>query len=306
MRILVTGASGMIGTALVSSQSQHEILGAARSDADLTSYEETFELLKSLKPDAVVHAAALVGGIGGNTMKSGQYFRDNILINTNVLEASRACGIENLTTFMSTCIFPDEAKYPLTVDQLHSGEPHSSNFAYAYAKRMLDVQVRAYNKQFKTRYKIVIPTNVYGPNDNFNLIEGHAVPALIHRMYLAKQNNTSFEVWGTGRARREFVFSEDIALLTLGVVERHSLDNPLILTNSSETTILGLVDTIKEIMGFQGEIRLDPTKPDGQLRKPSSDLDFRRLFPDFRFTDLQEGLEKTVRWFVSRYPDLRI
>lgn len=305
MKIMVTGGNGLIGSAISRIDSDHEIVAVTRENADLTSFAETESIVSAIQPDAIIHAAALVGGIGGNLMKSGEYFRDNILINTNVLEAARKSGIANLTTFMSTCIFPNSSTYPITVEQLHEGEPHPSNFAYAYAKRMLDIQVRAYNQQWGTKFKILIPTNVYGPNDNFNLEEGHAVAAIIHRMYLAKRNNESFQVWGTGKALREFVFAEDIARISLETVTLKELDSPIIVTNASETSIQQLVEVVAEALNFHNPIYFDPSMPEGQLRKPSSDLKFREIWPDFEFTSLRAGIAETVNWFEASYPNLR-
>ena len=131
------------------------------------------------------------------------------MINTNVIEAARICGVKKLIAFLSTCVFPDDIEYPLTESKIHSGEPHSSNYPYAYAKRMVDIQIRAYREQYGLNYVSVIPTNVYGPNDNFNIDNGHVLPALIHKCYLAKNNNTDFSVWGSGKPLREFIYSED-------------------------------------------------------------------------------------------------
>ena len=301
----MTGGDGLIGSAITRVNLSHELIPINREMADLRDYSQVVQVLADHKPDAVIHCAALVGGIGGNMMKSGDYFKDNILINTNVLEAARETNTKNLTTFMSTCIFPDNASYPLTMDQLHNGAPHPSNFAYAFAKRMLDVQVRAYNSQWGTAFKIIVPTNVYGPNDNFSLTEGHVVASLIHKMYVAKREQKEFIMWGSGVAQREFVFSEDVARVALSVAEMDSLPEPLIVSNSSETSIRKLAETIAHLFSFEGEIKSDISKPDGQLRKPSSDREFRSLFPNYEFTHIDVGLEKTIDWFCSMYPKVR-
>jgi len=148
----------------------------------------------NLMPEYVIHTAGKIGGLLGNMNHKGQFFYENITINTNVLEAARVAKVEKVLSFLSTCIFPDNIKYPLTEDQIHNGEPHNSNYPYAYAKRMLDVQSRAYREQYGCNYVCVIPTNIYGPNDNFNLESGHVLPSLIHKCYLAKQNNEDFVI----------------------------------------------------------------------------------------------------------------
>jgi GDP-L-fucose synthase len=295
----------MIGSAITRVSRHHEVVPANRADADLLDYSQVVRLIESSEPDAIIHAAALVGGIGGNMMKSGEYFRNNILINTNVLEAARSAGVKNLLTFMSTCIFPEDSKYPLTVDQLHNGSPHPSNYAYAHAKRMLDIQVKAYNTQWNTEFKIVIPTNVYGIRDNFSLTEGHAVAALIHRIFLSKANGSPFTVWGSGKPLREFVYADDIARLSLLALENKGIREPVILTNGIETSISELVKMLVDLIGFENEVQFDLSKPDGQFRKPSSPAVMRALWPDFSFTGLRQGLEQTVDWFLREYPNVR-
>lgn len=305
MRILVTGAKGLIGKAILDAATHHELIPTSREDADLRVYSECVDLITQVKPEAIIHCAAMVGGIGGNLLKGGEFFRDNILINTNVLEASRVSGVDNVTAFLSTCIFPDQATYPLTVSQLHQGEPHPSNFAYAHAKRMLDIQVKAYNSQWGTRFKLLIPTNVYGRNDNFSLTEGHVTASLIHRMHIAKTTASTFIVWGTGQAKREFVHASDIASIALLTAELPELSRPLIVTNSTETTILELVEEIRLAFDFAGEVSFDESKPDGQLRKPSSPEELQALFPGYEFLDLRSGINDTVNWFLDEYPKLR-
>jgi GDP-L-fucose synthase len=170
---------------------------------------------------------------------------------------------------------------------------------------MLDIQVRAYNQQWGTKYKILIPTNIFGPNDNFNLTEGHAVAAIIHRMYLAKKNNESFKVWGTGKALREFVYADDIAKIALDTVLMGELECPVIISNATETSIKQLVGVVAEAMDFRNPISFDPSQPEGQLRKPSSDSKFRELWPQFTFTSLEAGIAKSVQWFETNYPNVR-
>ncbi|MCX6800151.1 MAG: NAD-dependent epimerase/dehydratase family protein, partial [Candidatus Falkowbacteria bacterium] len=176
-------------------------------------------------------------GIGGNSAHPGQYFLDNIRINTNVLDAARQVGVEKLVSFMSTCIFPNDCTYPLNEKDLHKGDPHPSNFGYAYAKRMLDIQNRAYHKEYDCNFVSVIPTNVYGPYDNYSIENGHVLPALIHKIYLAKKNETPFVVWGSGEPLREFVYSQDIAKLSLWALDNYNEESPIIFTSGIENSI---------------------------------------------------------------------
>ena len=303
-RILVTGGGGLVGNALRSLGSPEHVF-VTRENGDLTDFEATLTLFEEVSPTHVIHLAAVVGGIGGNIMSSGDFFRRNILINANVLEAARLVGVERLVSFMSTCVFPDSASYPLTVEQLHQGEPHPSNFGYAYAKRMLEVQSRAYRAQWDLDYVVGIPTNVYGPFDNWSLSEGHVVPALIHKAYLAKAHGEPLVIWGSGRPLREFVFSRDVARLADWMVENYSGADPLILTSGVETSIAELAECVVDAIGFEGEVIFDSAKPEGQFRKPSDSSRLRALWPNFEFTPLQVGLQETVEWFVSHYPEVR-
>lgn len=302
--ILVTGGDGLVGNALKSlGCSEHVFI--SRADADLTDFESTLALFQRLAPTHIIHLAAVVGGIGGNIMSSGDFFRSNILINANVLEAARLVGVERLVSFMSTCVFPDRASYPLTVEQLHEGEPHPSNFGYAYAKRMLEVQSRAYRAQWDLDYVVGIPTNVFGPFDNWSLSEGHVVPALIHKAYLAKANGQPLHIWGSGRPLREFIFSRDVARLADWMVRNYSGAEPLILTSGVETSIAELAQHVADAVGFDGPLVFDADKPEGQFRKPSDATRLRSLLPDFDFTPIEVGLRETVDWFTANYPKVR-
>jgi len=305
MTILVTGSDGLVGSALREILAKEDAYMATRSSADLTDFDQTMELFSQVKPDRVIHLAALVGGIGGNLMHSGDYFRTNTLINLNVLEAARTVGVKKLGSFMSTCIFPNDAKYPLTVDQLHLGSPHPSNFGYAYAKRMLEVQSRAYREQWGLDYVVAIPTNIYGPNDNWSLTEGHVVPSLIHKVFLAREKDEPLVVWGTGNPLREFIYSADVAQLALWLITEYSSATPIIFTSGTETSIRELVSMVTEAMSYDGVVTFDDSKPDGQFRKPSDPAAVKELAPDFSFTPLDEGIRQTVDWFLKHYPKIR-
>jgi GDP-L-fucose synthase len=304
-KTIVTGADGLVGYAL-RQLDQANTTYLNREILNLTDFVATQAHFKALVPENVIHLAAQVGGIGGNLIHSGEYFRNNILINTNVLESARIAGTKKLISFMSTCVFPDKCTYPLNEKDLHNGPPHPSNFGYAYAKRMLEVQSSAYRKEWNCNYIVAIPTNIYGPNDNFSLTEGHVVPALIHRTYLAKQQGTDLTVWGSGKPLREFVYSEDIARLTLWAIENYSDDSPIIFTSGIEVSIRELVEIVAKKIGFEGNLIFDAEKPDGQYRKPSDASKLNSYLPDFKWTPLEEGIERTVDWFLSHYPNVRL
>ena len=305
MTLLVTGGDGLVGSALKRELNGQDVVFTNRSNADLTDFDAALGLFREVRPSRVIHLAALVGGIGGNLMYAGDFFRQNTLINLNVLEAARITGVSKLASFMSTCIFPNDASYPLTVDQLHLGAPHPSNFGYAYAKRMLEVQSRAYREQWGLDYVVAIPTNIYGPHDNWSLSEGHVVPALIHKTFLAMTNGEPLTVWGSGKPLREFIYSRDVARLAVWLVERYSSPEPIIFTSGIETSIRELVEVVTNAMGFSGYVRFDSSKPDGRFRKPSDPSALYRNLPEFEFTPLEVGITETVSWFVNNYPAVR-
>ena len=291
---LITG-NGLVGSALIGD------VKISSKNFDLRNTESVKSMYKLYEPTEVIHTAAKVGGLGSNMKYKGEYFYDNIMINTNVIEQARQHGVKKLVAFLSTCVFPDNVEYPLTEKKIHLGEPHFSNNAYAYAKRMADVQIRAYREQYGLEYKSVIPTNIYGPNDNFSLTHGHVMPMLIHKMYLAQRNNTPFEVWGTGKPLREFIFSKDVAQLTEWVIDHYDEDEPIIISTSEEISIRDLVDLLVQEFNFKGEVKFDDTKPDGQFRKPSDNIKIKNYLPNFKFTPIEQGIKETIKWFIENY-----
>ena len=298
-KVLITGGGGMVGSAMESP------LKLTRDYCDLLNRKQTNRFFSAVKPDGVIHCAGKVGGIGGNSNYKGQYFYENILINTNVIEAARQAGVQNLVSFLSTCVFPDKVSYPLTVDQVHQGDPHDSNYPYAYAKRMADIQIRAYREQYNINYTSIIPSNIYGPNDNFSLEHGHVMPMLIHKLYLAKKNKTDFVVWGSGKPLREFIYSKDIAKIAEWVLFNYKGTDPLIVSGDEEISIKDLVGILVDEFKFKGKVKFDKTKPDGQLRKPSDNSVIKELIPDFEYTPFERGIEETVSWFIENYENAR-
>lgn len=308
-RLLVTGQSGLVG-----SQFKGNLIAFNSKVCDLRNKKDTeymFDFYTNKERqgdyavDKVIHTAAKVGGLGSNMNYKGEFYYDNVMINTNVIEASRKYGIKRFVGFLSTCIFPDDVEYPLTEKKIHLGPPHHSNDAYAYSKRMMDIQIRAYREQYGLNYTSVIPTNIYGPNDNFNLEHGHVLPSLIHKCYLARENGTDFEVWGSGKPLREFIYSKDIAELTMWVLENYDESEPIILSTSQEISIRDLVDLVIENMNFKGNVKWLSDKPDGQFRKPSDNSKLLSYLPDYKFTPIEEGIKETIEWFENNYQNLR-
>lgn len=303
-KTLVTGADGMVGHA-IRRLAPKDTVFATRREVDLTDYNRTLGFFQGVRPDRVIHLAAVVGGLGSQIIHSGEYFRSNILINLNTLEAARLAGTKKLISFMSTCVFPDGTAYPLREENLHQGPPHASNFGYAYAKRMLEVQSAAYRKEWKCNYIVAVPTNIYGPNDDWSLEGGHVIPSLVHRCYLAKKHGQDLVVWGSGKPLREFVFSEDVARLALLLLDEYNEESPVILSPSTEISIREIVELVVDAMKFSNRVIWDTSKPDGQFRKPSDNSKVRGYFSDFRFTPVRDGIERTVAWFEEHYPNIR-
>jgi len=308
-RLLVTGANGLVG-----SQFKGDLIAITSKVGDLRDKKTVDSIIdfytdkdrqKEYAVDRIIHCAAKVGGVGGNMKYKGEFFYDNIMINTNVIESARQHGVKKLVAFLSTCVFPDNVEYPLTESKIHLGAPHFSNDAYAYAKRMAEVQIRAYKEQYGLNYTSVIPTNIYGPNDNFNIENGHVIPSLIHKCYMARENNTDLIIWGSGEPLREFIYSKDVAELALWVLENYNESEPIILSTSEEISIKDVVSVIVEAMNFKGNVKFDKTKPDGQFRKPSDNSKLVSYLPNFKFTPFDVGIKETVEWFDKNYPNIK-
>ena len=297
-KLLVTGGNGLVGSSIISDVK----IG---KEYDLRNIEETNKMFEYHKPTHVIHCAGKVGGLSANMNYKGEFFYDNIMINTNVIESARLNNVKKLVSFLSTCVFPDNIEYPITEKKIHLGEPHSSNYPYAYAKRMADIQIRAYREQYGLEYVSVIPTNIYGPNDNFSLESGHVIPMLLHKMYVAQRNNTDFVVWGSGTPLREFIYSKDIAKLSEWALDNYDECEPIIFSNSVEISIMDLVDLLVKEFNFKGKVIFDKSKPDGQYRKPSDNNKLKSYLPDFNFTPIEEGVKETVNWFIKNYEKTR-
>jgi GDP-L-fucose synthase len=304
--VVVTGGTGLVGGALkrISEKYNYNWIFLSSKDCDLTSYEETYRCWSKLNPDVVIHLAANVGGLFKNMEQKVDMFETNMLINMNVVKVSHLVGVKKLVGCLSTCIFPDKTEYPIDETMLHSGPPHNSNDAYSYAKRMLDVLCQAYREQYGCNYVTIIPTNIYGPCDNYNLKNGHVVPALIHKCYLAKKDGKPFVVYGSGKPLRQFIYSDDLAKLLMWVVDNYDEPDPIILSpdESDEISIHDVAVAVAEQFNYIDQMVFDETYADGQFRKTASNKKLRSLMKyDFNFTDIKIGMEKSVKWFVDNY-----
>jgi GDP-L-fucose synthase len=235
------------------------------------------------------------------------FLRENVLIDDNVSHFSKETGVEKVVSCLSTCVFPDKVVYPLDETKIHNGPPHASNFGYAYAKRLVDVQNRAYKEEFGCNFTSAIPTNVFGPHDNFDPEDSHVIPGLLHKCYLATRNDTPFVVLGTGKPLRQFIFSYDLAKLLIWQLREYNDVAPVILSpgEDEEVSIKAVADVIVRVVGFAGEYSFDTACADGQFRKPASNKKLLSLIGDFQFTPFDQAMEFTARWFVENYDTAR-
>ena len=296
----------MLGAAFRYAHTGHSLTFVGAKQRDLRDQHSTRLLFGEHKPDCVIHLAAKVGGIKANTDYMSDFYIDNIKINTNVLEAAKDFNIKKVVSLLSTCVYPDDAAYPLTEDQIHSGQPHSSNFGYAYAKRMLDVQSRAMRQQYGCNFITAIPNNLFGPNDNYDLESSHVIPAIMRKMHEAKLSNENVVLWGDGSPLREFTYSKDLAEILLFLLEHYNDPAPINVGNTQEYSIKEIAEMIAGIVGFSGEIVWDTSKPMGQHRKPSDNSKLIELgWKKENYTDLKKALTETYKWVILNYPNLR-
>jgi len=296
--LLITGGTGLVGSALRDlNLGDYECVFLSSKDCDLTSFTETRNLFIKVKPDFVIHLAACVGGLFKNMTQKVKMLEDNLAINTNVLKCSKLLGVKRLVACLSTCIFPNKVVYPITADDLHNGPPHESNSGYAYAKRILEVQCRAYNETHGTNFVCVVPTNMYGPHDNFHPEDSHVIPALIRACHEAKLKKEPFVVRGTGRPLRQFMYSGDFARFLVKTLESSGNETKII-APPEEVSICEVAHYIKDALGYDPPITFDDSFSDGQFRKTV-------IGEEFDFTFLEDGIIKTVNWYLQNLGQLR-
>jgi GDP-L-fucose synthase len=304
--ILVTGGSGLVGNAIKSISSQYhynyEFIFISSKDYNLLNMNETQEMFKKYNPTFVIHLAGFVGGLYKNMHNKVDMFEKNVLINFNVIKCAHDYKVKKLRACLSTCIFPDKVLYPINETMLHDGPPHSSNDAYAYAKRMIEIHCKAYRENYGDNFICITPTNNYGPHDNFDLEGGHVLPALIHKCLLAKKENIDFIVRGSGKPLRQFIFSEDLAKLILFILENRNDDNIILsVPETEEKSIEYIARLIAKNFDYEERIRFDTNYSDGQHKKTVSIQKLETCIdPTFTFTSLESGIKTTVEWFVDK------
>ena len=308
--VLVTGGTGLVGKGIESfiagdsvAQEEEEYIFLSSKDCDLRVKESTRATFEKYKPTHVIHLAAMVGGLFKNMKYKVEFYRENTIINDNVMECCKEFGVLKLVSCLSTCIFPDKTSYPIDESMIHNGPPHISNEGYAYAKRMIDVLNRCYHEEYGCNFTSIIPTNIYGPHDNFNIEDGHVIPGLIHKCHLAQQNNTDFVIWGSGSPLRQFIYSVDLAALTIWTMREYNSIEPIILSvpEEDEVSIAHVAQCVAKSMDFKGNVVFDTSKADGQFKKTASNDKLKALNPNFQFTPIEEGIDKACKWFKENY-----
>lgn len=311
MRIFVAGHNGMVGAAILRHLAwtgAHELITADRQQLDLTDQRAVRDFMQARRPDAVVLAAARVGGIMANTTYPADFIHDNLMIATNVIHAAHAAGVRHLLQLGSSCIYPRDAVQPITEDALLTGPLEPTNAPYAIAKIAAIKLCESYNRQHGTDYRSIMPTNLYGPGDNFHPANAHVLPALLARFHAAAQNGAdSVTIWGSGTPRREFLHVDDLAaaaVFAMGLdaaayqAETLPMRSYLNIGWGEDISIHDLAQMIAELTGFKGQIIYDRTKPDGTPRKLLDTSRMQRLGWQPKI-GLQEGLRTTYRWFQS-------
>jgi GDP-L-fucose synthase len=301
-RIWVAGHRGLVGSNLVRRLTREncEILTVGREDVDLRRQADLERWMQRMKPDAIVLAAATVGGILANDSRPAEFLYDNLAIESNVIEAARQTGVGKLLFLGSSCIYPRLAPQPMREDALLTGPLEPTNQWYAIAKISGIMLCTAYRRQYGLDYVSAMPTNLYGAGDNFDLNSSHVIPALMAKAHAAKiKGELELMVWGTGTPRREFLHVEDLAEALVFVMKHYSSDEHVNIGTGAEVTIGELAELIVRVVGFAGKLRFDASKPDGAPRKL---LDSSRLF-DMGWQpriSLEDGLRQTYQWYVRR------
>ena len=308
-KILVTGGSGLVGHGIkqIESSYNHDFIFMSSKDCDLSNYENTFNYFKETNPDYVIHLAAYVGGLFKNMNFKVDMLEKNLIMNYNVLKVCHILKINKVVSCLSTCIFPDDTTYPINEDMLHNGPPHNSNDAYAYSKRLLEIHSKAYQEQYGDNFICVIPTNIYGENDNYSIEGGHVIPGLIHKCYLAKKNNEKFMVWGSGKPLRQFIYSQDLGRLIMWVLEKYQKKDSIILSvgEKEEVSIEYVARQIAKAYNYEHMIDFDTTKSDGQFKKTADNSKLMNLYGEYKFMNIEEGIKRSVDWFISNYDKCR-
>jgi GDP-L-fucose synthase len=301
MRALVTGGGGFLGSKLVErlERDGHDVFVARQRDYDLTLAGDAARLYADARPELVFHLAAEVGGIGANRSNPGRFWYANLMMGAHVLEQSRLAGVEKLVVAGTVCAYPKFTTVPFREEELWAGYPEETNAPYGVAKKAILVGAQGYRDQYGLRTVYLLPANLYGPGDNFDLETSHVIPALIRKMI---EGGEQVVLWGDGSPTREFLYVDDAAEAFALAAERWDGDEPVNLGTGAEISIRELAEAIAELTGFDGEIVWDTSMPNGQPRRALDATKARELFGFTAQTALRDGLEKTIAWYRESRP----
>ena len=306
VRVLVTGGAGFLGRSVIERLKgvgvpKDDIFVPRSKDYDLRTAEGVGDALADAEPQVIIHLAAVVGGIGANRENPGRFFYENAAMGIELMEQARQAGVEKFVQIGTVCSYPKFTPVPFREDDLWNGYPEETNAPYGLAKKMLLVQGQAYRQQYDFDVIHLIPVNLYGPGDNFNPASSHVIPALIKKCVDARESRADhIEVWGTGSASREFLYVDDAAEGIVLATERYDGAEPVNLGVGREITIRDLVDLIARLTRFEGEIRWDASKPDGQPRRALDTSRAREWFGFQATTSFEDGLRATIDWYESK------
>ena len=303
-RILITGGAGLIGTAIqnqLKSNTEYEVLSPVKSELDMTNMDQVDKVFSDFQPDVVINLAAKVGGILANKAHPVEFFEDNLLIGLNTYKYSQKYGVKNIINAGAGCGYPLNVKEPLMESDLWNGVPQIESIAYSTAKKLLTIMGDVYEKEYGIVSTTFIPSNVYGPNDNYILERAHVVPALIHKIYLATKNRDyKVEVWGDGSARRDFIFVSDVATGMLSAINAKKTSVVNIATGR-QSTIRDLVNKICLVFNYDKEVIWNLDKPTGANSREMDTEKIKNLIPNWNPISLQQGIFDTVSWFSENY-----
>ena len=308
MRYMITGGAGFVGSFLcdrlrAQGVADADIFVPRSREYDLTQQHDVERAYRDAKPDIVIHMAARVGGIGANRLNPGSFFYANMAMGLHMIEAARTFGVKKFVQLGTICAYPKFTPVPFKESELWNGYPEETNAPYGVAKKALLVMCQAYRQQYNLNAIFLLPVNLYGPRDHFDLNNSHVVPALIRKCVEARRAKADhITAWGTGSASREFLYVEDCARAILLATERYDDPDPVNIGAGFEISIKDLTQTVARLAGFTGEIRWDASKPDGQPRRC---LDTTRAWESFGFkaqTSFEEGLKKTIAWYEENGP----
>ena len=307
--VMVTGGAGFLGRHLTTELKQRaddvDVFVPRSDEYDLRKTSDIQRALRDSDPDIVLHLAATVGGIGANRANPGKYFYENAVMGIELIEQARLHGVDKFTILGTICSYPKHTPVPFSEDDLFDGYPEETNAPYGIAKKALLTQSRAYRKQYGFNSIYLMPVNLYGPEDDFDLESSHVIPAIIRKCVEARERgDDTITAWGSGEPTREFLYVKDAADGILTATERYDDSAPVNLGSGMEISIHDLVETIADVTGFQGEIKWDTSKPDGQPRRR---LDTTRAHKEFNWeatSEFREGLEQTVAWYESHRQEI--